>query len=126
MKQRPQLSEERRPLSGNLRGLFSGGTLAAQMLIGLQAVLTPIYSNIPMHPEQKLDDVMTSKGHTILDLGEDEFTQGRLHPMMDNDLRLRRFQQEIEDDSVDMIVFDVVLGEGSHPDPVTELASCCD
>ena len=118
----PLLIEEKRPLSGNLRGLFSGGTLAAQMLIGLQAVLTPIYSNIPMHPEQKLDDVMTSKGHTILDLGEDEFTQGRLHPMMDNDLRLRRFQQEIEDNSADMIVFDVVLGEGSHPDPVTELA----
>ncbi len=109
------------PLTGNLRGLFSGGTLAAQMLIGLQAVLTPIYSNIPLRPEQKLEDVMTSKGHTILDLGEDEFTQGRLHPMMDNDLRLRRFQQEIADDSVDMIVFDVVLGEGSHPDPVMEL-----
>lgn len=118
----PQPSSfDSQPLSGNLRGLFSGGTLAAQMLIGLQAVLTPIYSNIPMRPEQKLEDVMASKRHTILDLGEDEFTQGRLHPMMDNDLRLRRFQQEIADDSVDMIVFDVVLGEGSHPDPVTEL-----
>lgn len=115
-------SAPQRMLTGNLRGLFSGGTLAAQILLGLQAVLTPIYSNIPLHPEQTLDDVMTSKGHTILDLGEDEFTQGRLHPMMDNDLRLRRLQQETADPDVDMILLDIVLGEGSHPDPAAEMA----
>jgi FdrA protein len=55
-------------------------------------------------------------------LGEDEFTQGRLHPMMDNDLRLRRLQQETADPAVDMIVLDVVLGEGAHPNPAQELA----
>jgi FdrA protein len=109
-------------LSGYLRGLFSGGTLAAQMLIGLQAVLSPLYSNIPMSPEQQLKDIMKSEGHTILDLGEDEFTQGRLHPMMDNDLRLRRLQQESADPEVDIIVLDVVLGEGAHPSPAAELA----
>lgn len=115
-------SAPQRMLTGSLRGLFSGGTLAAQMLLGLQAVLAPIHSNVPLRPEQKLADVMTSKGHTILDLGEDEFTQGRLHPMMDNDLRLRRLQQETADPDVDIIILDVVLGEGSHPDPAAELA----
>jgi FdrA protein len=117
-----QLREQRRPLSGNLRGLFSGGTLAYEMLLGLQAVLTPLYSNIPIHPQQQLPDLMQSQAHTILDLGDDTFTQGRLHPMMDNDLRLRRLRQETADPDVDLIILDVVLGEGAHPDPAAELA----
>ncbi|MCP4362455.1 MAG: acyl-CoA synthetase FdrA [Chloroflexi bacterium] len=117
-----QIVEERRPLQGYLRGLFSGGTLAAEMLLGLQAVMTPIFSNVPLRPEQKMADVMSSQGHTILDLGEDVFTQGRLHPMMDNDLRRRRLQQESADPNVDLIVLDVVLGEGAHPNPAAELA----
>ncbi len=112
----------KRPLTGDIRGLFSGGTLAVQMLIGLQAILTPIYSNVALRPEQKLADLMHSQGHTILDLGEDEFTQGRLHPMIDNDLRLRRWQQEMADPDVQMMILDVVLGEGAHPDPAAELA----
>ena len=116
------LLERRRPFTGYLRGLFSGGTLAYQMLLGLQSILSPLYSNIPIHPEQKLADVMISQGHTILDLGEDVFTQGRLHPMMDNDLRLRRLHQETADPEVDLIVLDVVLGEGAYPDPASELA----
>jgi FdrA protein len=47
---------------------------------------------------------------------------GRLHPMIDNDLRIRRMKQELADPEVGMILFDVVLGEGSHPDPASELA----
>ncbi len=117
-----QLREQRRPLSGNLRGLFSGGTLAYEMLLGLQAVLTPLYSNIPIRPHQQLTDPHHSQAHTILDLGDDTFTQGRLHPMMDNDLRLRRLRQETADPNVDLIILDVVLGEGAHPDPAAELA----
>ena len=46
---------------------------------------------------------------------------GRLHPMIDNDLRIRRMKQEADDPEVGMILFDVVLGEGSHPDPASEL-----
>ena len=105
-----------------LRALFSGGTLAYEALLGLQTVLSPIYSNTPVRPEQQLTDSMVSQGHTILDLGEDEFTQGRLHPMMDNDLRLRRLQQEAADPDVGLVLLDVVLGEGAHPDPSSELA----
>jgi FdrA protein len=55
-------------------------------------------------------------------MGEDEFTQGRLHPMMDNDLRLRRFRQEAADPETGLILLDVVLGEGSHADPASEIA----
>jgi len=105
-----------------LRGLFSGGTLAVQALLGLQATLSPLYSNAPLRPEQALADSLHSQAHTILDLGEDEFTQGRLHPMLDNDLRLRRLRQEAADPEVGLILLDVVLGEGAHPNPASELA----
>lgn len=107
---------------GYLRGLFSGGTLAYEALLGLQAFLTPIYSNVHITGSQHMQDVWTSQGHTILDLGEDEFTQGRLHPMMDNDLRLRRLFQEAKDPETAILLLDIVLGIGAHPDPASEFA----
>ncbi|MGD8793770.1 MAG: acyl-CoA synthetase FdrA, partial [Anaerolineae bacterium] len=105
-----------------LRGLFSGGTLAYEALLLLQDYLPAIYSNVPLREEQRLANPMVSQAHTIVDLGEDEFTVGRLHPMMDNDLRIRRLDQEAEDPEVAVILLDVVLGYGAHPDPVGELA----
>jgi len=108
-------------ISGYLRGLFSGGTLAYEALLGLQGTLSPIYSNSPITQFQTLADPLKSKAHTIIDLGDEFFMVGRLHPMIDNDLRIRRFQQEANDPGVGMILFDVVLGEGSHPDPASEL-----
>ena len=111
-----------RSSQGYLRALFSGGTLAYEVLSGLQLFLSPLYSNVPVRPSQELANPLNSQGHTILDLGEDEFTVGRLHPMIDNDLRLRRMKQEAGDPDVGLILLDVVLGEGAHPDPASELA----
>ena len=105
-----------------LRGLFSGGTLAYEAVLILQEYLSEVYSNTPIDQRLMLRDVTTSQQHTIVDLGEDEFTVGRLHPMMDNDLRIRRLFQEAEDPSVAAILLDVVLGYGAHPDPASELA----
>ncbi len=107
---------------GYLRGLFSGGSLASEALRGLQVALTPMYSNIVAPGSRKLPDSTKSQAHTILDLGEDEFTVGRLHPMMDNDLRIRMMRQEGDDQEVAVILMDVVLGEGAHPDPAADLA----
>ena len=104
-----------------LRGLFSGGTLAYETLLGLQASLTPIYSNAPITSNQQIKDPLHSVAHTIIDLGDEFFMVGRLHPMIDNDLRVRRIRQELADPEVGMILLDVVLGEGSHPDPASEL-----
>ncbi len=103
------------------RGLFSGGTLAYETLLGLQASLSPIYSNAPITNNQLLKDPLHSEAHTIIDLGDEFFMVGRLHPMIDNDLRIRRMKQEAADSQVGMILFDVVLGEGSHMDPAGEL-----
>jgi FdrA protein len=72
--------------------------------------------------DYRLADSLVSQEHTILDLGEDEFTVGRLHPMMDNDLRLRRLDMEASDPKVAVILLDVVLGYGAHPNPASELA----
>ena len=104
-----------------VRGLFSGGTLALEIFLRLSAVLEPVHSNLSSSPDQRLPDLTRSQGHTILDLGADEFTVGRLHPMIDLDLRLRRLRQEAADPEVALILLDVVLGDGAHADPAGEL-----
>jgi len=105
-----------------LRGLFSGGTLQCEALLILQNYVPVVYSNAPLDKKNKLEDSLVSKGHTVIDLGEDEFTVGRLHPMMDNDLRIRRLEKEASDSEVAVILLDVVLGFGAHDDPASELA----
>lgn len=105
-----------------LRGLFSGGTLAYEALLLLQDYLPVVYSNAPLDKRFKLTNSLTSQGHTVVDLGEDEFTVGRLHPMMDNTLRLQRLAQEAADPQTGLILLDVVLGDGAHPNPASELA----
>lgn len=119
---RLEISDSESPISNlYLRGLFSGGTLAYETLLGLQATLSPIYSNAPITNSQNLKDPLKSESHSIIDLGDEFFMVGRLHPMIDNDLRIRRMKQEAADLEVGMILFDVVLGEGSHLDPAGEL-----
>jgi FdrA protein len=75
-----------------------------------------------LNKENKLANSLVSEEHTIVDLGEDEFTVGRLHPMMDNELRIRRLLEEARDPTVAVVMLDVVIGFGSHPDPASELA----
>ncbi len=104
-----------------LRGLYSGGTLAYEALLILDRYLPVVYSNVPINKKLKLENSLVSQEHTIVDLGEDEFTVGRLHPMMDNELRIKRLEMEAEDPEVALILMDVVLGHGSHPDPAAEL-----
>jgi len=104
-----------------LRGLFSGGTLAYEAQLILEYYLPDVYSNVPINKKYRLENSLISQGHTIVDLGEDEFTVGRLHPMMDHELRIKRLESEAEDPETALIFLDVVLGYGSHPDPAAEL-----
>lgn len=106
-----------------LRALYSGGTFCYEALLLLRHYLGDIYSNTPLNPNFRLQNPMVSTGHTAVDLGSDEFTVGRLHPMMDMDLRARRLVQEAADPEVAVVLLDVVLGYASHPDPAGELAS---
>ena len=104
-----------------LRGLFSGGTLADEALLILSREIGEIRSNIPLKPALKLKDSSRSEGHSIVDLGEDEFTRGRPHPMIDYTLRCDRLVEEAKDPGTGVILLDVVLGYGSHADPAAVL-----
>lgn len=104
-----------------LRGIFSGGTLAYEAMLLLENHISAVYSNVPLRKELALEKATESYRHTIVDLGEDEFTVGRLHPMMDNELRIKRITQEAADPETAVILLDIVLGYGAHPDPVGEL-----
>jgi FdrA protein len=63
----------------------------------------------------------TATGHSMIDFGDDELTAGRAHPMIDQSLRMERLATEAADPAVAVILLDVVLGHGAHPDPAAEL-----
>jgi FdrA protein len=115
------LSAEAGGAGGCLRALFAGGTLASEAVLMLRD-LVPLRSNIAAERVEPLPEPGRSLGHTILDLGADEFTVGRPHPMIDHDLRIRRLEQETDDPEVRVVLLDVVLGDGAHPDPASALA----
>jgi FdrA protein len=104
-----------------LRGLFSGGSLCDEAMNIMQAQVGGIYSNIAETPEWVLADAWHSRGHCCVDLGEEEFTRGRPHPMIDLRLRQDRLLREADDPEVAVILMDVVLGYGSHADPAGAL-----
>ncbi|MBO8159994.1 MAG: acyl-CoA synthetase FdrA [Thermosipho sp. (in: Bacteria)] len=105
-----------------IRGLYSGGTLADEAMILLQNDIGPVYSPSPINPEYKLEDINESRQHTIVDMGEDEFTVGRPHPMIDFTMRKSRLIKEYFDKDTAIIILDIVLGWGSHMDPGGEIA----
>jgi len=105
-----------------LRALYSGGTLCAECVGLLHSVLRPLHTNVPVGSARPLGSPARSAAHTVLDLGADEYTVGRLHPMLDMTLRAQRLSQEAADPQVGVILLDVVLGEGVHPDPAGALS----
>lgn len=105
-----------------LRGLFSGGTLCDETQLILKNCIGYVYGNAPLNPEFRLKDSWKSVQHTIIDMGEDEFTVGRPHPMIDYSLRNKKILEEAADKEVAVILLDVVLGYGANLQPAEELA----
>jgi FdrA protein len=105
-----------------IRALFSGGTLGKEALLILSDSLGAVYSNIPLKKELKLAESLTSIENTLVDLGEDEFTKGVPHPMIDMRLRTKQILKEAHDPSTGVLLLDIVTGYGAHPDPAGELA----
>ncbi|NGN63302.1 acyl-CoA synthetase FdrA [Streptomyces sp. A7024] len=101
-----------------VRGLFCGGTLTDEAMYALLEDTSDVWSNIQKNPDRKLSADSPSTGHTFLDFGDDEFTNGRPHPMIDPSLRLARLVEEARDPEVAVIVMDFILGFGAHEDPV--------
>ncbi len=104
-----------------LRALYTGGTLADEAMKVLRTKGYRIYSNIPLSPELRLDDVHKSVEHTCIDLGDDDFTVGKPHPMIDPVARVDRLPKEACDDEVAVVLMDFVLGYGSNVDPAGEM-----
>ena len=106
-----------------LRGLYSGGTFCYEATLLLSRAVRDVHSNTPVGGARELADVWRSEGHTLVDLGDDEFTRGRPHPMIDHRLRNERLLREAADPEVRAILLDVVLGYGAHADPAAEMTA---
>lgn len=106
-----------------VRGLFSGGTLCYESLVILADVLGPVYSNTPI--DRSLALPAPDGAHTCLDLGEEEYTKGRPHPMIDPEARIEMLREQGAAPDVAVIILDVVLGHGAHADPSAELGPVC-
>ncbi|HEX7275812.1 MAG TPA: hypothetical protein VF244_00415, partial [Acidimicrobiales bacterium] len=106
-----------------VRGLFSGGTLCYESLVILTRLLGPVWSNTPL--DHAYEVPAPDGAHVCLDLGEEEYTKGRPHPMIDPAARIEWIRQEGSRPDVAVVLLDVVLGHGSHPDPAGELAPVC-
>ena len=117
-----QNSAQHSPQQRYVRGLFSGGTFCTEAQAIWQAHGLRCWSNVPLDKSLLLSDARCSQEHTAVDLGDDVFTVGRPHPMIDPQLRIERLLAEAADPTVAVILLDVVLGWGSHADPAGALA----
>ncbi|HEX7328107.1 MAG TPA: acyl-CoA synthetase FdrA [Casimicrobiaceae bacterium] len=103
-----------------VRGLYSGGTFCAEAQLVWRKLGLSVHSNAPL--DKRAPEVAPEGAHTAIDLGADEFTVGRPHPMIDPSTRIDHIAAAARDPSTAAIVLDVVLGYGSHADPAGALA----
>ncbi|MBF4770433.1 protein FdrA [Nocardioides agariphilus] len=122
----PTLAEVRSRLAPGrrlIRGLFSGGTLCYESLVILGRTVGEVHSNTPINQAWGLP--APAESHQCLDLGEEEYTRGRPHPMIDPEARLEVLSEHAADPQVAVIILDVVLGHGADADPAKTLAPAC-
>ncbi len=107
-----------------IRGLYAGGTFtfeAAMIISDILPESDSLWTNVKLKGTKLTNDPKISKEHTLIDMGADEFTVGKPHPMIDQTERTKRFLEEIEDPEVAVIILDFVLGYGSHEDPINDM-----
>lgn len=101
---------------GTIKGYYSGGTLAAEAAMLVTKALGLTKQSAPE------GYMLQTDGHEIIDLGDDIYTQGKPHPMIDPDKRIEMLQSVVQDESVAVVLLDVVLGYGSHDNMAEALA----
>nr|WP_202395600.1 acyl-CoA synthetase FdrA [Virgibacillus halodenitrificans] len=99
-----------------IKGLFSGGTLASEA-----AVLISDALGLGSAITNEDGYVLKRDGHEVVDLGDDKYTQGKPHPMIDPETRAKFIAQAAEDEKTGVILLDFVLGYGSHEDMASAL-----
>ena len=107
-----------------VRGLFSGGTLCYEAQHVLEGLLGPVYGNEPLRKAHTVE-AAPQGAHLLLDLGAEEYTVGRPHPMIDPSGREAMLRGVLDEPDVAVVLLDVVLGHGAHPDPAGQLAPSC-
>lgn len=105
----------------HLRGIYSGGTFCTEAQLIWGGLGLRVHSNAPIDKSLTCNTTHDTE-HTAMDLGADEYTVGRPHPMIDPSARIERIAQEAADPTTAVIVLDVVLGYAGHDDPAGALA----
>lgn len=116
--ERKKLKLERK----HLCGLFCGGTHSEEAVLILQEKVKPIYSNLSIGRSKALQDIEGNGGHRIIDLGAEEYTRGKPHPVIDPSLLNEWLWREGSDPRTAVLLFDLILGYGAHADPVEAIA----
>ena len=114
------IADRMAPSQRAVRGLFTGGTFCYEAQLVFRGRGLPCRSNAPVEGVLALGG--RPEGHVFIDMGDDDYTRGRPHPMIDPSLRNAAVLKEAADPATAAIVFDVVLGYGSHADPAAGLA----
>lgn len=104
------------PESATVKGLYSGGTLAGEAAMLMSEAMD--LGGLIKKEGYQLD----SNGYQVIDLGDDMYTQGRPHPMIDPGIRLEFIKRYAADEDTHVILLDCVLGYGTHPEMAAELA----
>ena len=105
----------------HVAGTNGKGSTVAYLRAILEAAGLRVQSNVPVPgavETARLDVV----GHSLIDLGDDEYTRGRPHPMIDPELRNDLLAKTLADPAVAVVLLDVVIGYGAHPDPAGLIA----
>lgn len=108
--------------AGSILGLFSGGTLCAEAQVILRDAGLSVRSNAPVAGVLEISQA-DDPGHVILDLGDDDYTRGRPHPMIDPAVRDQPMIEALERTDLAVLLVDVVIGYGAHADPAGHLAA---
>jgi FdrA protein len=103
-----------------IKGLFSGGTLCAEAQVVLRNAGATVSSNVPIPGVSPVAG--SSNDHLMLDLGDDEYTHGKPHPMIDPTVRDAAIVEALSNVNIGVVQIDVVIGYGSHGDPAGHIA----
>lgn len=109
-----------------VRGVFAGGTFCYEAQLMLIGAGLACESNAPAPGASRLRDLARGHGHSLVDMGDDVFTEGRPHPMIDPSQRDARIRGEAADPQTAVLLFDVVLGHGAGADPCSGLIAVLD
>lgn len=100
---------------GFVKALYSGGTLAYECLYNLEKnTKLNIFSNLSKNKILNKNDM---KNNIVIDFGDDEYTKGKAHPMIDPSYRNKIFEEILSDGETSIVILDIVLGYGSHKEP---------